>query len=164
MNDGDGPPTEVWRLPTVFLCGSITGSTRAAAKDWREHVTKALERDARVIDPTRDVLDTKRQIDDTASQALTAERLLHGKRTVARNMFDIRRCDLVLACFLGADSVSIGAVGEIFWANALSKPVMIVREPSNVHNHDMLNELAGWIFEDLDTAIDQVRMLLRTTA
>jgi nucleoside 2-deoxyribosyltransferase len=79
-------------------------------------------------------------------------------------MFDIRRSDLVLACFLGANCVSIGAVAEIFWAYALSKPVLIVREKDNVHNHDMLNELAGWIFEDLDAAIEQIRRLLRTMA
>jgi hypothetical protein len=88
--------------------------------------------------------------------------LLHGKRTVARDRYDIQRCDLLLACFLGAKNVSIGAVGEIFWADAMGKPVIIVREENNVHNHDMLNEIAGWIFDDLGTAIEQIRRVINS--
>jgi hypothetical protein len=148
-------------LHTVFLCGPITGFSQAASRNWRQKVTLALEKEACVIDPTRDFLTSKRHSEDVAGRSLTAERLLHGKRTVARNRFDIRRADVVLACFLGSESVSIGAVGEIFWADALSKPIVIVREENNIHNHDMLNELAGWIFEDLGTAVNQVKRLVR---
>ena len=38
--------------------------------------------------------------------------------------------------------------------------MLIVREDDNVHNHDMLNEIAGWIFNDLDRAVAQVRELI----
>ena len=123
-------------------------------------MTSALAGEARVIDPTRAAFDTTRQSDSSATRPLTVERLLHGKHTVARDRFDIRCTDIVLACFLGAKAVSIGAVGEIFWADALGKPVIIVREQDNIHNHDMLNEVAGWIFEDLHQAIEQVRTLI----
>jgi hypothetical protein len=162
MNSGDRREARRSHRPTVFLCGPITGIPPAAATAWRLRATKALAGDAHIIDPTRDVLDAKRQSTDAAGQPLSVERMLHGKRTVARNLFDVRRSDLVMACFLGTESVSIGAVGEIFWAHVFSIPVVLVREIGNVHNHDMLNELAGWIFEDLDTAIATVRLIVGT--
>jgi len=153
------------RVPsaTVYLCGPITGMTLPEATNWRRTVVAALAGEARFIDPTRDNSDTTRQSENAATRSLTAGRLLHGKRTVTRDRFDVRRADLVLACFLGAKTVSIGSVGEIFWADAMGKPVIVVREEDNLHNHDMLNEIAGWIFDNLDEAIVQVKRLIAVT-
>jgi len=151
-------------LHTVYLCGPITGLSRRQATGWRRHVAELLAGEAEIIDPTRDLPDLIRRSEMPATLAAKAERLLHGKRTVARDWFDIQRADLVFACFVGAKSVSIGAVGEIFWADALGKPVVIVREEDNVHNHDMLNEIAGWVFNNLGDAIEQVKRVLRRTA
>jgi nucleoside 2-deoxyribosyltransferase len=150
-------------LAGVYLCGPITGLTLPEATGWRRAVASALAGEARVIDPTRTAVDTTRRTENAATRPLTVERLLHGKHTVARDRFDLRSTDIVLACFLGARAVSIGAVGEIFWADAMGKPVIIVREEDNIHNHDMLNEIAGWIFEDLHHAIEQVRTLINAS-
>jgi hypothetical protein len=150
------------RLPSVYLCGPITGLSLPESTGWRRAVSAALEGEALVIDPTRDSPDPTRRSQAKATRTLSVERLLHGKRTVARDRYDIQRCDLLLACFLGAKNVSIGAVGEIFWADAMGKAVIIVREEDNVHNHDMLNEIAGWIFDDLGTAIEQIRRVINS--
>jgi nucleoside 2-deoxyribosyltransferase len=149
------------RAPAVYLCGPITGTSAAQAMTWRQDVAAALDVVAEVIDPTRDAVDYVQRSADAAAQRLTADRLRHAKGIVTRDRFDIRRSDLVLACFLGARAVSIGSVGEIFWADAMGKPVVIVREDDNPHNHDMLNEIAGWIFADLGSAVEQVKRLLR---
>ncbi len=154
-----GPGVRPARLPTVYLCGPITGLSLREGAKWRRTVVAALGDEAQVIDPTRDSPDPTRRSASPATQALTATRLLQGKRIVARDRFDVQRSDLLLACFLGAKSISIGSVGEIFWADAMGKPVIIVREEDNLHNHDMLNEIAGWIFDDLDGAIEQIRRL-----
>ncbi len=146
-------------LPAVFLCGPITGVSLEHAMSWRLKVSRALAGHVRVIDPTRHGVESRRWSADASGQSLTVDRLLHGKSTVARDRFDVERADLIFACFLGATSISIGSVGEIFWANAFTKPVIVVRESHNPHNHDMLNELAGWIFEDLDSAIAQIRSI-----
>jgi hypothetical protein len=151
-------------LHTVYLCGPITGLSARQATGWRRHVAELLAGEAEIIDPMRDFPDVTRRSAMPATLAAKAERLLHGKRTVARDRFDIRRADLVFACFLGAKSASIGAVGEIFWADAIGKPVVIVREEDNVHNHDMLNEIAGWVFNNLGDAVEQVKRVLRTAA
>jgi hypothetical protein len=58
---------------TIFLCGPITGVSIAAAKDWRRNVTQALDSDAQLIDPTRDVPDVIRRSSDISTQSLTAE-------------------------------------------------------------------------------------------
>jgi nucleoside 2-deoxyribosyltransferase len=147
-------------LHTIYLCGPITGIPIPAATSWRRKVIAALRKEAKIIDPTRIFADTTRQSETVTTERSAIDRLLHGKRTVARDRFDLRRSDLVLACFLGVQSVSIGSVGEIFWADAMGKPVVIVREDRNIHNHDMLNELAGWIFTDLDAAIEHVRRVI----
>lgn len=145
-------------LPKVYLCGPITGQTAAAARNWRADVTTALDGVAACIDPTRDMPDFTRH----NKKPLTFERFQHGKRTVARDRFDVGRSDIVLCCFLGSEKVSIGSVGEIFWADAMRRPVIIVREDNNIHNHDMLNEIAGWIFSEMGPAIEQVRRLITT--
>jgi len=144
-------------MQTIYLCGPITGLTLPDAKSWRHKVKGSLANLAQVIDPTRDSPDTIRRSESAQTRVMTANRLLHGKQIVKRNRFDIERSDVVLACFLGTKSVSIGSVGEIFWADAMGKPVIIVREEDNLHNHDMLNEIATWIFEDLEEAINQVQ-------
>ena len=130
-------------FPKVYLCGPITGQSAAGATTWRAEVTAALEGTADCIDPTRDSPEYARQSESATSRPLTVERLRHGKRTVERNRFDVGRSDILLACFIGSRAVSIGSVGEIFWADATGKPVIIVREDENIHNHDMLNEDCG---------------------
>lgn len=139
------------------------GNDASRGNQLAAHRHGALAGEARFIDPTRDNPDTTRRSENAVTRSLTAGRLLHGKRTVARDRFDIRRSDLVLACFLGSKAVSIGSVGEIFWADAMGKPVIVVRGEDNPHNHDMLNEIAGWIFDNLDDAIIQVKKLIAVT-
>jgi nucleoside 2-deoxyribosyltransferase len=146
----------------VYLCGPITGTPLGEAVGWRRAVAETLAGVAQVIDPTRYSPDTTRRSDSAATRELTEERLLRGRRTVERDQADVRRSDLVLACFLGARSVSIGSVGEMFWADAMGKPIVVVREEENVHNHDMLNAIAGWIFTDLDAAIVEVKRLINS--
>lgn len=115
---------------------------------------------ANCVDPMRDSPEYVRQSENALSRPLNVHRLRHGKQTVTRNRFDVGRSDILFACFLGATAVSIGSVGEIFWADVLKKPVIIVREDDNIHNHDMLNEIAGWIFPELTPAVEQVKRLL----
>jgi hypothetical protein len=147
-------------LPTIYLCGPVTGQSALVATAWRTEVAAALQDTAKCIDPTRDSPDYDRQSEYGVTRPLTVERLRHGKKTIVRNKFDVDRSDILLACFLGCNAVSIGAVGEIFWAHAMGKPVIIVREDDNIHNHDMLNEIGGWIFPELNPAIEQVKKLL----
>ena len=144
--------------PSVFLCGPISGDPNAAV--WRQKATESLRPEIAVLDPTRLRTSTIRWSSATAVPDPYA-RSRHGKGVLQRNQFDLSRTDLVLANFLGAREVSIGSVGELFWAHAMQKPVVVVRETSgNPHDHDILNEIAGWILEDLDQALQLVRTIV----
>lgn len=151
-------------LPAVYLSGPITGIALEEASRWRTEVAVKLQGVAEVIDPTRDDADAVMRYSSVLTQPLGESRLLHGKGTLARCRFDIERSDLVLANVLGATVPSIGTIGEIFLANALNKPVMIVREPGNPHNHDMLNGIAGWIVNSLDEAVAKIAAVVRVGA
>lgn len=130
--------------------------------EWRRYAIKELQPGIQAIDPTRDTPDIVRQsTQEGEASHRRLKRLVHGKTVVARDRFDVTRCDLVLANFMGAEEVSIGSVGEIFWADMLRKLVIVVREESsNPHDHDMINDIADWIFHDLDEALEKTKLLI----
>jgi nucleoside 2-deoxyribosyltransferase len=147
--------------PLVYLAGSITAATESQTRDWRAHCQDGLAPEIEVLSPTRQQFEV---IDETTD--LGCEQRLrmmqHGRSTAMRDRFDVLRCDLIIVNVKHARRVSIGSVGEIFWADAYRKPVIMVREQNNIHTHAMLDALVGWIFEDLDEAIATARTLLIT--
>jgi nucleoside 2-deoxyribosyltransferase len=145
----------------VYLSGPITGLSQSAARNWRQHVSNRLAPGLIAVDPMRDAVDETIVSDLRLDDAARLEHLRHGKEILDRNRADIARCDLVLANLLGADRASIGAIGEVFWADAFRKPVIVVREPhGNIHDHGMINAIAARTFDDLDTAIDKINAIL----
>jgi hypothetical protein len=117
------------------------------------------------IDPTRQATDSRVGALQAHSIELELERLKHGRAVTQRNRFDVQRADLILANFLGANGpparVSIGSVGELFWADAYRKPIVLVRERAgNVHDHSMINDLAGWTFDNLPAALEGIAQIL----
>ena len=148
----------------VYLCGPITGSNETDATTWRQKVHQSLPSTIVCIDPTREIPDYVRQA-ETKNGKGRLERLVHGQATLTRDRMDVQRCDIVLANFLGAKQVSIGSVGEIFWADSYRKPVIIVREENgNPHDHDMLNSIACSIYHSLEPAIEKIITLLSTNS
>jgi Nucleoside 2-deoxyribosyltransferase len=149
------------RERTIYLTGPITGCSEKQASDWRKYVRDRLAPGLVAIDPMRDAVDfsvvSERQLDDTAR----LQNLLHGREILERNRVDIARCDVLLANFLGAQRISIGSVGELFWADAFRKPVIIVREAHhNLHDHGLINAIAFLTLNKLDSAIDKINRLL----
>jgi len=143
----------------VYLAGGITGMPNSEISDWRKYAKDKFAPEIDVISPLRQKFET---IDE--SQELGPEDRLalmkHGRSTATRDRFDVMRSSAVLVNLVGSTRVSIGSVGEIFWADAFRKPIVVVREPNNIHTHAMLDALIGWIFVDIDEAIHCVRTLL----
>jgi len=48
---------------------------------------------------------------------------------------------------------------EVGWADAHRVPLVVVREPTNLHVHAMLDEAAGWTVETLDEGLDIIKLL-----
>jgi nucleoside 2-deoxyribosyltransferase len=121
---------------------------------------------AEIVDPSLSQYDSRLAFRKQEKPAQALERLRHGLYVVRRNKNLIRNCDLLLANLLDADKrASIGSIGEICWANAFEKPIIIVRErSSNVHDHAMLNAVASSICHSLDDAFAAIAQLARVDA
>ena len=146
---------------SVYLSGPITGVSRTAASNWRKFVIDRLAQGIVAVDPMRDAVDDRVISEARLDDAARLQHLLHGKEILERNRADIARCDLLLANFLEAERVSIGSVGEIFWADGLRKHVIVVREQhGNPHDHGMINAIAFATYVSLNAAIGKINVLL----
>ena len=84
-----------------------------------------------------------------------------SKGIVTRDRFDCTRADAVLFNMLGAKTVSIGTCIEFGWADAARNPVVLVMEDaSNLHDHPMVREIAGFRVNDLDAGIRLLERIL----
>lgn len=147
----------------LYLSGPITGTGDASIKDWREHVCQTLKGCVDIVDPARATYDTSlaHQASERAPAAM--KRFLHGRLVVDRNKHLIRSCDVVLANFLGAERASVGSIGELFWADAFGRPIVLVREKvGNVHDHAMLNAISSATCTTLEEGCEAVLNILGT--
>lgn len=147
--------------PTVYLAGAITGLTYNEGQDWRNYArTELAGADIRAFSPLRgkDYLQRVGKIPSVQEGwAKTPEAMIplsSNKGIVTRDRNDCTRCDLVLMNLLGTERVSIGTMIEAGWADAARNPIVLVMEDGNIHEHAMLNELAGYRVRTLDEALD----------
>ncbi len=145
----------------VYLSGPISGCSLEEAQGWRSYVRQRLSPKISTIDPTRDAVDVSVSSEQDFDDSARYRQWMHGKQILDRNRTDIAGCDLVLVNFLGARRISIGSVGEIFWADAFRKPVIVVRKSSHdLHDHGLINAIAIQIVSSLDDAIERINRLL----
>lgn len=137
----------------------MSGADPAKSGNWRSYVEQQVAADIVCLNPLRDdpeFIPNDRQRDtDTLYKDLR-----HGIGTVARNKMDILKSDLLLANVLDQERFSIGTVGEIFWADAFRKPIVLVKKRESIYNHDMLDAICHWTFESLDEAVKKINILL----
>lgn len=148
----------------VYLAGPITGLSYGGAVDWREDATRQLlYAGIEALSPMRGkaYLKDYKHIGGTSKDHENfGQALSHGKGVVTRDRWDSMRADVVLMNLLGAERVSIGTMIEAGWADAARVPIVLVREDANVHNHAMLDQLAGFIVPTLEEGLVIVRALL----
>lgn len=144
--------------PKVYLAGPISGLTYEGATDWRTDVIHALaDADIIGVSPMRGpeyLLSEKVIRDSYPEQALSTV-----KGITYRDRFDVMTCDVVLMHVLGATKVSIGTMIEAGWADAFRKPVVLAMEPGNVHQHGMLETIAGWIVPTQEEAVHIIKTM-----
>lgn len=148
--------------PKVYLAGPISGLTYEGSTSWREYASRQLaEWGIGAASPMR----AKGFLDD--GKTITAYGSVDGRNPlattraiVARDHFDVRNVDLVLMNLLGAQKVSLGTMVEVGWATAYSKPIVLVMEPGNLHEHPFLDGLVGFHVADLDSGLSIVHAIL----
>jgi nucleoside 2-deoxyribosyltransferase len=150
---------------TVYLAGPIAGLNYDGATWWREYAASYLEDfDIKALSPMR----AKQYLRDveTFSGNCGAESsmgpLSGARAVVARDRFDVERCNVLLVNLLGAERVSIGTMFEIAWAHQRHTPVVLVMEAdgSNIHEHAFVTEAAGFRVATLDEGIAVVRAIV----
>lgn len=141
----------------IYLGGPITGLSWAEATQWRINLTEKFKdasfgsgRNYVCLSPLRgkEYLSEEQNIKHSYEE----HQLSTAKMINSRDMFDVRRSDLLIVNLKNAKKVSIGTVLEIGAAYILNKPIITVMEEDNIHRHSMLNEQSTVIVSDIDTA------------
>lgn len=151
---------------SVYLAGPIADLTYDTATAWRRAAASAFkENGIEALDPMR-AKEYLRKVGRMLPGAQTYPAELGILSTPcgisARDSFDVKRCDVMLVNFIGADRISIGTVLEIGMAHGYdaTKPIVVAMDPDNVHNHPMLNTYSQFILPSLEDAIDVVKAIL----
>ena len=132
----------------VYLAGPIEGCDADEITYWRKMCHQGFTDFIIGINPYRV------ETDSNTKEA--------RKRIVMKNYMDTKNCDLILAYLpkeINARRPSYGTTFEIAWGYSMQKPVVIVSNDPQVHNHPLM-DMAGALFWNLDEAIDYINVLL----
>jgi len=136
----------------VYLAGAIKGQTYDGCTYWRDYAKQKLSEWSIIgVSPMRakEHLSKYEVISDQYQDVMCCSRGI-----ITRDRYDLMNCDIILANLLGLESISIGTVGEFFWADAFRKPVIAVMEKKgNPHDHIMIQEIVGFRVETLDEGL-----------
>lgn len=143
----------------VYLAGAISGLSYADGQDWRTYATEKLaESGIDGFSPLR------------AKDYLAAHGLLTGSYEqfplstaagiMTRDHYDCMTADVILMNLLNTQKVSIGTVMEAAWAFAYRKPLVMIMEPGNLHEHPMLDQAIGFRVDNLDNGLSIVKAIL----
>ena len=150
--------------PKVYLAGPIAGLDYKGATEWRQAVKARLA--AVGIDafsPMRGKEFLESIGKPFTSHGYDTHPLSTQRGIMTRDRFDATHCDVLFVNFLGAEKVSIGTVGEIFWADSCRTPIVVAMEATgNPHEHAMINEAIGYRVPTLEEAVDIVIAILTT--
>lgn len=128
---------------TIYMAGPVRGLDYESATDWRTWFANQMSGlNVECLDPLRGKEELKGET--SIDRVEYATPLSCPKGIYIRDRFDALRCDLLVVNLLGAKRTSIGSVMEIAWADALHKPIILIMEPGNVHEHAMILGACGF--------------------
>lgn len=142
-------------MRTVYLAGGITGLNYGETTTWRDEAKQKLyHKNLEGLSPMRgkEFLASEEKIRQTYVDVLQGSPAWIN----TRDYNDVRRADALLVNFLGATKVSIGTVLEIGFAKALNKPIVVVMEKGNVHEHVMIDHGYTVIVPTLEDGINAI--------
>jgi nucleoside 2-deoxyribosyltransferase len=145
---------------TVYLAGPITGLTYGNATEWRKLVKDAMPSHISTLSPMRGKQRLELLKDEQIKMSYEDNPLTSEKGINTRDYYDVMRCDALFVNLLGAQKVSIGTVMEIAWARTTQKPVILVMEKGNVHDHAMLRYACGFIVSTLEEGIEVLKTVI----
>lgn len=142
----------------VYLVGPITGQTYSGATEWRNTFSDALRAHGmRPLSPMRgkDYLLNETNVKDAYEEfPLSSEQGIFN-----RDLYDVRHSDALVCNFLGAERVSIGSIAEIAVAYENKRFIIVVMEPTNIHNHSFVRRFASVVVDSLHEALITLAIL-----
>lgn len=143
---------------SVYLAGPITGLTFAGCTDWRDYAARELAPEIDAYSPMRQ----KHFLADHGELAGAYDHhpLSTAKGITTRDRHDCTNCHVILMNLLDAKRVSVGTMIEIGYAAIARRPIVLVMEPGNIHEHPMVEEEAGYRVHTLEEGIAVVRSIL----
>lgn len=144
----------------IYLAGPISGCKFDDCTDWREVFTALIPKSIQCLSPMRgkEFLRTQETIEGAYPELGP---LATSRGIMTRDFFDCTRSDIILVNLLNsAERVSIGTCMEVAWAYMARKPLIMISEPNNVHNHPMMAEATGYRVETLEEAANICKMIL----
>lgn len=150
---------ESFRNKKVYLAGAISGLTYKDGQDWRTYVTNDLAQSG--IDgfsPLRakDYLSNHGELTGSFDEFPMST----ARGIMTRDHYDCMSADVILVNLKDAQKVSIGTVMEVAWAHAYRKPLVMVMESGNIHEHPMIDEAVGFRVDNLDAALHIIKAIL----
>ena len=144
----------------VYLAGPIRGLAYDIALGWREMMRTQLYPDITTYSPMRgkEALEGQECLDE--SNLITDDPTCTSKGIVGRDYNDVRTCDLLFVNLLGAQQYSIGTISEIAAAHVLNKPIILLMEAGNIHDHPFITEPPLYWVDGFDTAIELTKFVL----
>lgn len=128
---------------TIYMAGPVKGLDYDSATNWRKWFIKQMDGlNVECLDPLRGKDELRHETSIDRIEYDTPMSCPQG--IYIRDRFDAMRCDLLIVNLLGAEKPSLGSVMEIAWADALHKPIILVMEPGNVHEHAMVLGACGF--------------------
>ncbi|HCX23421.1 MAG TPA: hypothetical protein DHN29_15990 [Cytophagales bacterium] len=144
----------------VYLAGPIALCDRGEANDWRHDISARLDAFGVVgVSPLR----CEPLVGDKYDLVYEDVRFGTPKAIAGKNYFDTKQCDLILAYLpqeINERRPSYGTVIEIGWAQAFSKPIILVTDDPYLSKHPLIAARVNWIVEDFDDAVDVIEGLL----
>jgi len=138
----------------IYLAGSMTGHRKEDVNGWRDELCSLLNSQIHAVSPFRDkeYLDDGRKIGHHSNVENHPFDSIRGIN--ARDTFDLKTSDIVVACFLGTTERSLGTAAEIWGAGSvLNKPVIMIADKDNEHvKHPMLNDACAHIVGTVEEA------------
>lgn len=140
--------------PRIYAAGPITGQSYKGATDWYDALRLGIP-EAEIVVPMRGKDWAKRVKKFKARDYQEDFRLNDLNAAVSsdngifsRDMWDVKRADLVFANLTGADEaekVSIGTVCEITAAQLFGNLSVVVAKKKGIHDHPFIRQ-AAWVY------------------
>lgn len=138
----------------VYLAGPIMGCTMGEANDWRRYVADALEPfNIIAISPLR----CEPLIGEKYSANYPDPRFSTPRAISAKNRFDVTQSDLTFALLpkpIPTRVQSYGTLGEIFWADAYGRQVILCTNDPVIINHPVVDSAVDWKFTHVQPGDD----------